>query len=124
MDEGSCQDAASPKSTRRSLSEFYAGERFPAPESSEGALIYDAALSLRGWGPAAFREATPDFLDAARWSVLLERLMPIYQSAQARLTEPLPSDPNAKGDAMRVKLAAREFTAQWAPLLFPDDDDG
>jgi len=124
VDEGPCPHGDGPKRIRRSLAEFYAGERFPPPESSEGALIYDAALSLRGWGPAAFDTAMPDFLEAARWSVLLERLMPIYQSAQARLSEPLPFDPVAKGEVLKARLAAREFTAAWTPILFPEDDDG
>lgn len=87
-------------------------------------MICDVALSLRGWGAEEFEWATPDFLAAARWAVFLERLMPLYQSAQMRLTEPLPSDPDAKRHAVRVKLAAQEFTKDWTPILFPEDDDG
>ncbi len=123
MDEGSRPDGDTPKRIRRSLAEFYAGERFPAPDTDEGQLIYDVALSLRGWGPAAFATVTPDFLAAARWSIFLEGVMPIWRNAQATLMEEMPRDPVAKGLVANRKIAAQEFIEDWRPVLFPEPDD-
>jgi hypothetical protein len=117
---------ATPKRIRRSLSAFYAGERFPDPDSEEGRLIYDVVLSTRGWGRDEFREATPDFAAAARFAVFAERAIPFLQDQQQIQNTPFEDgmSPDARGDLTMGKLNAAKNIASFRAWLYPEDDDG
>lgn len=55
---------------------------------------------------------------------MLERLLPIYETAQTNLYAPLPADPSAKLELAATKSASKAFIETWSPILFPADDDG
>lgn len=67
---------------------------------------------------------SPRFLDAARWAVFVEALMPSWRAAHETLASPLPDDVTAKLGAVKAKQSAQRFIADWSPILFPEDDDG
>lgn len=79
-------------------------------------------LASRGWGVEEFQRASPDFLAACRWLVMVERAVPEYQVAQRAANVPLTTDTPV--EVIRAKVAASEIVNDWRPWLFPEDDDG
>lgn len=114
-----------PKRIRRSLSEWFEGERIPNPDDPEEALTYDALLSLRGWGAIELDTARPDFLAAARHALYAERLMPILE--RARELQDMNMDAVSRDDKLRVgkaKMQARRLIPALREALYLDHDDG
>lgn len=76
--------AGLPARTRRSLSEWFIGDSFPAtPDDPAEALTYDALLTLEGWGVAEFREFPPEVQAAARWALFARRVAPMLREERA-----------------------------------------
>lgn len=118
------QDRLAPKRIRRSLAGFFAGERFPHPDSEDGRLVYDVLLALRGWGHDDFRLATPAFLSAARFAVFAERAGAVLSKAQAIQSQDMSGLGNEEKGALALrKMDAAEDIATFTPLLFPEDND-
>lgn len=112
-----------PKLIRRSLADYYTGSGFPHPETDEGRLVYDVILSTRGWGPEAFKAATSDFLEAARFALFAEKVGPFLADAEEVLARPMPSDPKAKLALARGKKQAQAAVPVIKALLYPEDDE-
>lgn len=80
-------------------------------------------LALRGWTPAAFREASPQFLDLARYALMVQTMLPIYQEAQATLGVELGGmEPTQKIAFAKAKIAAASAISYLEPVLLPGDD--
>lgn len=118
-EEPSCNGSA-PKRIKRSLSQWFTGERIVQPTDPDGDLIYDALLSMRGWGEAEFRTAEPELRDAARWTLYAERLVPILHGHEAIQGTPLPADAAAKAAAVPARLTANRQIELIRAELFPD----
>lgn len=69
-------------------------------------MTYGALLSLRGWGEAEFRHASPQLFGAARWALYAERIVPILREYERIQGTPLPKDAKAKAEAVPGRLNA------------------
>lgn len=113
-----------PKRIRRSLSDWFTGDRISHPEVPDDALTFDALLALRGWGAAEFREATPAFLAAARWALYAERYAPVLADHERTLALPMTDlSPQGKLDLARAKQQAGRVVDALRAVLYPEDDD-
>lgn len=55
---------------------------------------------------------------------MVERMLPLYDEAQQALATDLTTVPvEAKVGMAKRKMAASDFLAAFAPVLFPEDDD-
>lgn len=87
--------------------------------------MYDALLTLRGWGVAEFREFSPDLQAAARWALFAERVAPMlseHRAAQDANLGGLP--PERKLAVGAVKIEAGRSVPVLAAILYPEDTDG
>jgi hypothetical protein len=115
---------AGPKRTRRSLAEYFAGERIPHPDEPEASLIYDALLALRGWGERDFRLAGPGFLATLRHALFAEAGVKMLHETEQIAYMPVPTgmDVKTQADVLRAKLPAETDAKRLRALLFPGDD--
>lgn len=116
-------ESGTPKRVRRSLSEWFEGERVPHPDDPEEHLTYDVLLSLRGWDAEMFRVATPQFTAGARFALYAERLMPVLEEMKGIQNTPMPKGAGF-ADAARARLAVQKAIPEIRAVLFPGDDDG
>jgi hypothetical protein len=82
------------------------------------------ALALRGWGPDAFARATPEFIEAARWGLYVERLGPLlaeHREVQA-MTIDRRNPPSNLPAVLAAKAAADEAIPLIEAILYPEDD--
>jgi hypothetical protein len=115
---------AGPKRIRRSLAEYFAGERIPHPEEREASLIYDALLALRGWGERDFRYVSPRFMSTIRHALFAESGVKMLQETEqiAHIPVARGMDPKAQADLLRAKLPAQADAQRLRALLFPEGD--
>lgn len=78
----------------------------------------DAVLATRGWGAEEFRLASPRLLDAARWALIAEKAVPLFQE-QRQIADTVP-EAGADPDRWRNRLIAIEYVKHVKPWLFPD----
>ena len=76
-------------------------------------------LSTKGWGHDEFRNATPDFLAAARFALFAERVAPLL--AQAEEVAALPRK-GLTPDQIRAKVAGAEALPVFRAVLYPEDE--
>lgn len=124
MDEAARPHEHGPKRIRRSLAGFYAGERFPNPDSDDGRFVYDVILSTRGWDREMFRQASPEFTFAARFALFAERAAPALAELEAIQNQPVTADmsPEYRGALARNKIQAAKDIPAFRALLYPEDD--
>lgn len=89
-------------------------------------MTYDAVLvARRGLGADELRLAAPGFLDAVRWSVWAEHLLPALDSAEAAAErEPNGLTGQKLNDAIQERVKARERKRLLRQALLLDDGDG
>lgn len=120
-----CSRADTPKRIRRSLADYFTGERLVDPEAPDGALTYDLLLSIRGWGRAEFEAASPDFLAGARFALFLEKAIPLLREWEAVRDIPVTGD--MSGDRrialFKAKRAVEPLIPALTSLIYPEDDD-
>lgn len=80
-------------------------------------------MSLRGWGETEFRHASLEMVEAARFALYAERLVPVLAGAEQVLATEFtqhmsPQDMSRLG---RAKLVARQSVPAIRALLFPAD---
>jgi hypothetical protein len=119
--------ALGPKRIRRSLGEWFTGERIPEPPAAESgsaeALTYDALLTLRGWGRDEFATATAEMVTAARAALFAERLAPLLaETVETLAVDPSNVEPQHRPQVNRARReAAKQRDAIRAALGMTDD---
>lgn len=76
-------------------------------------------LSTKGWGHDEFRNATPEFLHAARFALFAERVAPLL--AQAEEVAALPRKDLSPAQ-IRAKVEASAALPVFRNVLYPEDE--
>ena len=79
---------------------------------------------MRGWGPESFKRAKPEFMDAVRWGLFLEKAVPFL--AHWKQVQAMTADPKDT-DVLKViaqKKIADQIIPELTALIYPEDADG
>ena len=125
MDLRAYPQQATPKRIRRSLGEWFTGERQASPSDPDEHLTYEALLALRGWRPSDFEAAEPEFLEAVRFALFAEATAPDYLSLR-KVQDTDMRNVSDKGALGMAKMQAATLIPRFRSVLFLDaeDDDG
>ena len=113
-----------PKRIRRSIAGLIAGERFPDPDSEDGAYVYDALLAARrGLSYDDVRHSAPEFMSAVRFAMFAERA--VEALAEARQVQAIPvsgMEPARLREVLSAKNSAASDIATLELALYPKDE--
>lgn len=76
---------------------------------------------MRGWGPEAFKRAKPEFMDAVRWGLFLEKAVPILAGWKQIEAMVVSGDTPNLPEILRQKHDAAEIIPMLTELIYPDE---
>lgn len=79
---------------------------------------------MRGWGPESFRRAKPEFMDAVRWGLFVEKVTPILRGYREIQAVPVTKDTPDLPAILGQKNEAARLIPLLEDLIYPKDDDG